>query len=73
LLCLLFNKTGEKGRPGSAWKQGEWKGGQGAGGREEKCSNNVYKYEYVNKKKTKYAEFLGLYLRKRARKCIQQT
>jgi hypothetical protein len=24
LLCLLFNKIGEEGRTGSAWKQGEW-------------------------------------------------
>jgi hypothetical protein len=30
-LCLLFSKTGEEGRKGSAWKQGEW-GREGRGG-----------------------------------------
>jgi hypothetical protein len=31
-LCLLFNKIGEEGRTGSAWKQGGWEkegGGKG--------------------------------------------
>jgi hypothetical protein len=30
-LCLLFNKIGEKGRTGSAWKQGGY-GENGGGG-----------------------------------------
>jgi hypothetical protein len=34
-LCLFFNKIGEKGRTGSAWKEGGW-GLEGRGGREEK-------------------------------------
>jgi hypothetical protein len=44
-LCLLFNKIGEKGRTGSAWKRGGW----GARGRNDK--NNVRTYEYMNKEK----------------------
>jgi hypothetical protein len=32
-LCLLFNKTGEEGRTGSAWKRGGW-GGKERGGEE---------------------------------------
>jgi hypothetical protein len=36
-LCLLFNKIGEKGRTGSAWKQGGVEGEKGeVGGRGEK-------------------------------------
>jgi hypothetical protein len=35
-LCLLFNKIGEKGRIGSAWKQGGWIGEGGSRGQEEK-------------------------------------
>jgi hypothetical protein len=35
LLCFLFNKIGEEGRTGSAWKRGALVGG-GAGGRWEK-------------------------------------
>jgi hypothetical protein len=31
-LFLLFNKTGEEGRTGSAWKRGRWSGGKGEGG-----------------------------------------
>jgi hypothetical protein len=44
-LCLLFNKIGEEGRTGSAWKQGglrgEGEGEAGAGGRN--VPNNVCK------------------------------
>jgi hypothetical protein len=35
-LCLLFNKIGEEGRTGSAWKQG-------GGGRDG--PNNIFTYE----------------------------
>jgi hypothetical protein len=28
-LCLLFNKIGEEGRTGSAWKCGQWGGKDG--------------------------------------------
>jgi hypothetical protein len=52
-LCLLFNKIGEEGRTGSAWKQGKWKGGRewkiggrGAGGRMAQTM-----YAHMNKKK----------------------
>jgi hypothetical protein len=44
-LCLLFNKIGEKGRTGSAWKNGGAgeKEGVVAGGRDG--PNNVCTYE----------------------------
>jgi hypothetical protein len=45
LLCFLFNKIGEKGRTGSAWKReggAETEGGK-AGGRND--PNNVCTYE----------------------------
>jgi hypothetical protein len=32
-LCLLFNKIGEEGRTGSAWKRGGW--GREGGGRRQ--------------------------------------
>jgi hypothetical protein len=40
-LCILFNKIGEEGRTGSAWKggDGEWRRGPGAEGRDS--PNNV--------------------------------
>jgi hypothetical protein len=31
LLCFLFNKIGEEGRIGSAWKRGRWEGEGGIG------------------------------------------
>jgi hypothetical protein len=31
-LCLLFNKIGEKGKTGSAWKQEEWRERERVGG-----------------------------------------
>jgi hypothetical protein len=49
LLCLLFNKIGEKGRTGSGWKQGSGGKGGGAGGRNS--TNNVCAYEEMNKEK----------------------
>jgi hypothetical protein len=43
LLCLLFNKIGEEGRTGFAWKWGwEEKEGVGDGGRND--PNNVCTY-----------------------------
>jgi hypothetical protein len=39
-LCLLFNKIGEKGRIGSAWKHGWWGGRNGP--------NNICTYEEMN-------------------------
>jgi hypothetical protein len=54
-LCLLFNKIGEKGKTGSAWKQGGVEG-RGrwlrAGGRND--PNNICTYEYMNKEKKVY-------------------
>jgi hypothetical protein len=38
LLCFLFNKIGEVGRTGLAWKQGGWR----TVGRDD--PNNVYTY-----------------------------
>jgi hypothetical protein len=35
LLCFFFNKIGEEGRAGSAWKQEGW-GGEGARGQRER-------------------------------------
>jgi hypothetical protein len=53
-LCLLFNKTGEEGRTGSAWKQGGV-GGEGRR-RRRRCRagvrngpNNVCTYEEIKK------------------------
>jgi hypothetical protein len=45
LLCFLFNKIGEEGRTGSAWKQGLGWGEveQETGGRDG--PNNVYTYK----------------------------
>jgi hypothetical protein len=45
-LCLLFNKIGEEGRTGSAWKQG---GGGRGGGREHWGEMAQTKYAYMNK------------------------
>jgi hypothetical protein len=45
-LCFLFNKIGEEGRTGSAWKRGGWRGmggRQGPWGRDG--PNNIYTYE----------------------------
>jgi hypothetical protein len=44
-LCFLFNKIGEEGRTGSAWKQegGGEREGAGVGGRNG--ANNVCTYE----------------------------
>jgi hypothetical protein len=42
-LCLHFNKIGEEGRTGSAWKQGG--GRKGVGGMGRNGPNNVYTYE----------------------------
>jgi hypothetical protein len=46
-LCVLFNKIRDKGRTGSAWKQGGW----GEGGRGENDPNNACRCEYTIKKK----------------------
>jgi hypothetical protein len=50
-LCLLFNKIGEKGRTGSAWKRGGGGKRVGAGGEGRNCTNNICTYEYMNKEK----------------------
>jgi hypothetical protein len=42
-LCFLFNKIGEEGRAGSAWKQGGLGEMEGAGERDD--PNNIYTYE----------------------------
>jgi hypothetical protein len=41
-LCLLFNKIGEKGRTGSAWKQGWWGGKDGGGRQEGEMTQTMY-------------------------------
>jgi hypothetical protein len=42
-LCLFFNKSGEKGRTGSAWKQGGLGGGKGgSGGQSEEMAQTIY-------------------------------
>jgi hypothetical protein len=44
--CFLFNKTGEEGRAGSAWKQGGWgKRERGQGGEMAQTM-----YTHVNKR-----------------------
>jgi hypothetical protein len=35
-ICLLFNKVGENGRTGSAWKLGGWEERERVGARVEK-------------------------------------
>jgi hypothetical protein len=44
-LCLLFNKIGEEGRAGSAWKPGGGGGEWGSGGRDG--PKNVCTYELI--------------------------
>jgi hypothetical protein len=46
-LCFLFNKIGEEGRIGSAWKQGGW----GEGERDETQGGEVAQtlYTHINK------------------------
>jgi hypothetical protein len=41
-LCLLFNKTGEKGRTDSAWKQGGWERKEGVGGQGGEMVQTMY-------------------------------
>jgi hypothetical protein len=43
--CLLFNKIGEEGRTGSAWKLEGWEGEGGAGAAGRNSTNNVCTYE----------------------------
>jgi hypothetical protein len=52
-LCLLFNKIREKGRTGSAWKQGGVGRGKGWGAGERNAPNSVCTYEYMIRKKKK--------------------
>jgi hypothetical protein len=47
-LCLLFNKIGEKGRTGSAWKQGARGAGEGRG-REQEGEMAPKMYAHMNK------------------------
>jgi hypothetical protein len=41
-LCLLFNKIGEKGRTGSAWKGGGWGKREGKGGEGGEMTQTIY-------------------------------
>jgi hypothetical protein len=50
-LYLLFNKIGEKGRTGSACKQGGFGGEEGDGGRGRTDPKSVCTCEYMNKDK----------------------
>jgi hypothetical protein len=43
--CLLFNKFGEEGRTGSAWKQGRLGEREEVGAVERDGPNNVCTYE----------------------------
>jgi hypothetical protein len=43
-LCLLFNKIGDKGRTGSAWKQGKWEGEGVGGGQGGEMTQTMYAY-----------------------------
>jgi hypothetical protein len=45
LLCLLFNKIGEEGRTGSAWKRGESGSVRGQRDGRRDGSNNVCTYK----------------------------
>jgi hypothetical protein len=47
-LCLLFNKIGEKGRTGSAWKQ-VWWGRDGVGGGRKGGEMAPTMYTHMNK------------------------
>jgi hypothetical protein len=53
-LCLLFNKIGEEGQTGSAWKQGSWEEWGGQGG--EMAQNT---YAYMNKWRKKRSRDSG--------------
>jgi hypothetical protein len=44
-LCLLFNKIGEEGRTGSAWKQEGWGRGKRWAAGEEVGPNNICTYK----------------------------
>jgi hypothetical protein len=57
-LCLLFNKIGEKGRAGSAWKQEGW-GEQGRSRRQwgEKVLKNTKKNDLIVLKRLKICNF----------------
>jgi hypothetical protein len=46
-LCLLFNKIGELGRTGSAWKRGVW-GEEGEGGEQGREMAQIM-YAHMNK------------------------
>jgi hypothetical protein len=48
-LCLLFNKIRDKGRTGSAWKQGAWGKRDGAGGKGHGGGMDQTMYAHVNK------------------------
>jgi hypothetical protein len=51
---FLFNKIGEKGRTGSAWKQGGWGGEERGQGQGEEMAQTMY--VHMNKKKTDIKE-----------------
>jgi hypothetical protein len=54
-LCLLFNKIGEEGRTGSAWKWGGW-GGRGRRGGRREMAQTMYAHmnKWINNKKLLY-------------------
>jgi hypothetical protein len=66
-LWLLFNKIGEKGRTGSAWKQGWWGERERVGGGERNDPNNVCTYEYMNKQKKTLEKTIKHHLEERKR------
>jgi hypothetical protein len=41
-LCHLFNKVGEEGRTGSAWKPDGWREKGGRGGQREEIAQTMY-------------------------------
>jgi hypothetical protein len=50
-LCLPFNKIGEEGRTGSAWKQWQWRGEVVGQGEEMAQSMHANKNKWINKPK----------------------
>jgi hypothetical protein len=55
-LCLLFNKIGEKGRMGSAWKRGGGGGEGGGGGQGGETAQTMYAHmnKWIKKKREKF-------------------
>jgi hypothetical protein len=65
-LCLLFNKIGEEGRTGSAWKRGGWGVEGGVGEQGEEMAQTMYAHMNVNKRlKKKMNKFSTFHQKKK--------